>query len=202
VPGRAAGAGRRHLRGLPVSWAVKGTPFGAALWRYKSRRAPDPAAEWSLLAVLLAFLHDHGPCVWRQAGMPGPGCLAVVPSGGGRPGPHPLLRLLGPFLRLPPVPLAVRPGDWGRDLAAERFYAERPVPGAPVLLVDDTWVSGASAQSAAVALKRAGARRVAVVVLGRHVDPRDPAALPLAARLGPDRYDPAQCAVHGRNVSS
>jgi hypothetical protein len=43
-----------------------------------------------------------------------------------------------------------------------------------VLVVDDTWVSGGSAQSVAAALKLAGARRVAVVVLGRHVNPADP----------------------------
>jgi orotate phosphoribosyltransferase len=46
--------------------------------------------------------------------------------------------------------------------------------GADVLVVDDTWVSGGSAQSTAAALKLAGARRVAVVVLGRHVNPADP----------------------------
>jgi hypothetical protein len=38
-----------------------------------------------------------------------------------------------------------------------------------VLLLDDTWTSGGTAQSAAVALKRAGARSVAVVVAGRHL---------------------------------
>jgi adenine/guanine phosphoribosyltransferase-like PRPP-binding protein len=38
-----------------------------------------------------------------------------------------------------------------------------------ILLLDDTWTSGGTAQSAAVALKRASARSVAVVVLGRHV---------------------------------
>ena len=49
-----------------------------------------------------------------------------------------------------------------------------PVAGADVLVVDDTWVSGGSAQSAAVALKLAGARRVAIIVIGRHVNPDDP----------------------------
>jgi adenine/guanine phosphoribosyltransferase-like PRPP-binding protein len=39
------------------------------------------------------------------------------------------------------------------------------------LLLDDTWTSGGTAQSAAVALKQAGARSVAVVVLGRHLPP-------------------------------
>jgi orotate phosphoribosyltransferase len=57
---------------------------------------------------------------------------------------------------------------------------------ADVLVIDDTWVSGGSAQSVAVALKLAGARRVAVVVLGRHVNPADPksAALVRAVSAG------------------
>jgi adenine/guanine phosphoribosyltransferase-like PRPP-binding protein len=70
------------------------------------------------------------------------------------------------------------------------------VPRADVLLIDDTWVSGASAQSAAAALKLAGARRVAIVVLGRHLDPADPRAGQLVARLRPGPYDPSKCAVH------
>jgi hypothetical protein len=182
----------------PVSYAIKGTPFAADLRRYKSWGAPSAAARTSLLALLLAFLHDHGACVWRQAGMPPPGRLAVVPTGCGRPGPHPLLELAGPYLRLPVTGLVIRPGEQGRDPNAGRYKAERTGRGAGVLLLDDTWVSGASAQSAAAALKRAGARRVAVVVLGRHLDPADRLGGPLAARLVPAAYDPAQCAVHAR----
>jgi hypothetical protein len=181
----------------PVSYAVKGTAFAANLWRYKSWQAPDAAARASLLALLLAFLHDHGACVWRHAGMTAPGRLAVVPTGCGRPGPHPLLELAAPYLRLPVTRLVIRPGEQGRDPNANRFWAERAGRGAGVLLLDDTWVSGASAQSAAAALKRAGAGRVAVVVLGRHVDPADRLGGPLAARLRPAAYDPATCAVHG-----
>jgi orotate phosphoribosyltransferase len=62
-----------------------------------------------------------------------------------------------------------------------------PVADADMLVVDDTWVSGGSAQSAAAALKLAGARRVAVVVLGRHLNPADPrsAAFLAAARNSP-----------------
>jgi adenine/guanine phosphoribosyltransferase-like PRPP-binding protein len=48
------------------------------------------------------------------------------------------------------------------------------VAGSDILVVDDTWVSGGSAQSTAAALKLAGAHRVAIVVLGRHVNPDDP----------------------------
>jgi hypothetical protein len=120
----------------------------------------------------------------------------VVPTGAGRPGPHPLLGLVSPYLRLPACPLAIRPGRQGRDPDLDRFQVG-PVPaGASVLLLDDTWVSGASAQSAAAALKQAGARHVAVVVLGRHLNPADPSAAPLLAGLAPARYDPSTCAVH------
>jgi hypothetical protein len=57
-------------------------------------------------------------------------------------------------------------------------------------------VSGASAQSAAAALKLAGARHVAVVVVGRHVNPADRRSGPLVAGLTPARYDSSSCAVH------
>jgi hypothetical protein len=181
---------------VPVSYAVKGTSFAAGLWSYKSWSDPDARARTLMAALLLAFLHDHGGCVWRDAGMPTPDRLAVVPSGCGRPEPHPLLTLTSPRLRLPLVPLAIRPGSQGRDLDLHRFRADGAAAGASVLLVDDTWVSGASAQSAAAALKLAGARHVAIVVLGRHLNPSDPVTVPLAARLVPGPYDPARCAVH------
>ena len=181
---------------VPISYAIRGTPFADDLWRYKWWRAPAASAQTSVLALLLAFLADHGPCVWRHAGMPPPGRLAVVPTGAGRPDPHQLLRLVSPYLRLRACPLAIRPGRQGRDLDLDRFRVGQIAAGGGVLLLDDTWVSGASAQSAAAALKQAGARHVAVVVLGRHVNPEDPAAGPLLAGLTPARYDPSTCAVH------
>ena len=127
--------------------------------------------------------------------MPPPDRLAVVPTGAGRPGPHPLLRLVSPYLRLPGCSLVLRPGRQGRDLDLDRFQVLARPTGASVLLLDDTWVSGASAQSAAAALKLAGARHVAVVVLGRHVNPDDAASAPLLAGLAAARYDlrPAPC---------
>ena len=182
---------------VPISYAVKGTALAADLWRYKSGRAPG-AARASVLVLLLAFLHDHGACVWRHAGMPAPGRLAVVPTGCGRPGPHPLLELVSPYLRLPVTRLVIRPGRQGRDLDLDRFGADRTAAGARVLLLDDSWVSGASAQSAAAALKQAGARQVAIVVLGRHVDPADPGTGPLAAQLRQAAYEPSKCAVHAK----
>jgi hypothetical protein len=181
---------------VPVSYAVKGTAWAADLWRYKSGRAPDASARAWLRALMLVFLRDHGTCVWRQAAMPPPTHLGVVPTGCGRPGPHPLLRLVGPYLGLPLAALAIRPGRQGRDLDPDRFAAGRLPDAASVLLLEDSWVSGASAQSAAAALKQAGARQVAIVVAGRHLNTADPHAAPLAARLTSAPYDPSVCAVH------
>jgi hypothetical protein len=115
----------------------------------------------------------------------------VVPSGRGRPGPHPLQALAAPYLARPWLSLRPRPGGdpWARTLDPTRFQATGLPPGAAVLLLDDTWVSGASAQSAAVALKLAGAAAVAVVVVGRHLPasppPRSlPAIPPLVTAAG------------------
>jgi hypothetical protein len=184
---------------VPISYAVKGGGHAAALVAYKSD-TPDAGARACLRALVLVFLRDHGPCVWRHAGMPPPTRVAVVPGGQGRPGPHPLGTLLSPYLAPTEVTLAVRPGEaLERSLNPWRFSAD-PGPGgaagASVLLLDDTWVSGASAQSAAVALRMAGARHVAVVVLGRHVNPADPGSGAFMSALAASRYDPSACAVH------
>jgi len=160
----------------PVAYAVKGSRLARDLWLYKSGRPGSGPAGARLLLLLLAFLHDHGSRVWRQAGMARPSHVCVVPSGRGRAGPHPLRALAAPCLALPWVSMRPRPGGdpWARSLDAGRFRAGHEVAGAEVLLLDDTWASGSSAQSASVALKQAGARAVAVVVIGRHVPPAAP----------------------------
>jgi hypothetical protein len=155
----------------PAAYAPKGSRLARDLWLYKSARPGSGEAGAGLRALLLVFLHDHGWRVWQQAGMTMPSLACVVPSSRGRPGPHPLQALLRGFLALPWTVLDVQPGadPWARALDPGRFRAPQPLTGAAVLLLDDTWTTGGSAQSAAVALKRAGARSVAAVVLGRHV---------------------------------
>jgi hypothetical protein len=155
----------------PVAYAPKGGRLARDLWLYKSGRPGSREASAALLAMLLAFLHDRGAQVWRRAGMGAPSHACVVPTGRGRPGPHPLKALVAGCVALPWAVLrpAEQAGHQVRALDPERFRAAEPLAGARVLLLDDTWTTGASAQSAALALKRAGARSVAVVVLGRHM---------------------------------
>lgn len=166
----------------PVACAPKGSRLATDLWLYKSGRTGSREARAALLAMLLVFLHDEGARIWQRSGAAAPTCACVVPSGRGRPGPHPLRALVHGCLALPWAALVARPGadPWARVLDPGRFRAAQPLTGAAVLLLDDTWTSGGTAQSAAVALKRAGARSVAVVVLGRHLPPAPATGCPPA----------------------
>jgi hypothetical protein len=165
----------------PVAYAVKGGRLAGDLWRYKSGAAGAAEAGARLAAMLARFLREQGEQVWRATGMAvGPELAAVVPSGQGRPGAHPLAGIVASCVDVPIVPLSTAPGATARargladGVAVGWLTVGGAVAGADVLLVDDTWVSGASAQSAAAALKARGARRVALVIIGRHVDPADP----------------------------
>ncbi|HLH83340.1 MAG TPA: hypothetical protein VKV38_08750 [Trebonia sp.] len=172
----------------PIGYAVKGGQLADDLWRYKSGREGAAAAAARLRARLSCFLRDHGDCLWRAAGMGGaPALAAVVPSGQGRPGPHPLLGIVRSCVELPVARLSLRPGGAPRSRGVDVGWlrVSGHVAGEDVLLVDDTWVSGGSAQSAAAALKLAGAARVAVVVLGRHLNPADPRSARLVRALRP-----------------
>ncbi len=161
----------------PIGYAVKGGQLAADLWRYKSEQPGAAEAAARLRSLLSGFLREHAGRVWQAAGMAGgPALAAVVPSGQGRPGAHPLRDIVASCAGLPMAELSVRPPEAARGRAVSTGWlrVNGKVADTDVLLVDDTWVSGGSAQSAAAALKLAGARRVALVVLGRHVDPADP----------------------------
>lgn len=165
----------------PIEYAVRGSPLAEDLRHYKSDHiapAAAAAAAGRLRESLAKFLAEHGDSVWRAAGMTaGPTAAAVVPSGQGRRGEHPLAGIVRSCVELPLVRLAVATGEiHARGVNPAWVRVGDPVAGANVLVVDDTWVSGGSAQSAAAALRLAGARRVAIVVLGRHVNPADPMA--------------------------
>ena len=170
----------------PIAYAVRGGQLAGDLWRYKSDRGDAAPAAGRLREMLAGYLGEHGEAVWRAAGMAaGPAAVAVVPSGRGRPGGHPLPALVRSCVDVPLVALSVTPGEagHGRGVDPRWLRVDGPAAGADVLVVDDTWVSGGSAQSAAVALKLAGARRVAIIVIGRHVNPDDPRSAPFLAAL-------------------
>ena len=169
-----------------IGIAVRGGPLANDLRAYKSEHSPGaPDAAARLRELLANYLASNAGVLWQAAGMAaGPTALAVVPSGRGRPGGHPLVRIARSCTDLPLLGLQIAPGViHSRDVDVDWLRVTGPVNGSDVLVVDDLWVSGGSAQSAAAAVKLAGARQVAVVVLGRHVNPDDRRVAPYLAAL-------------------
>ncbi|WP_027659326.1 hypothetical protein [Salinispora fenicalii] len=150
-----------------------------------------------MLALLLLFLRDHLPCVTVRTGA-SPTHLITVPSARSRAGAHPLANLVGDRLRLPRITSTINPsyGPDDHDFHADWFTTVLPASRAPVhaLVLEDTWTTGARTQSLAHALKVAGATTVAVVVLGRHVDPNNVPARQLLNAVASPVFNTTRCA--------
>lgn len=183
---------------VPISYAVKRTQHAHALAAYKS--TPSREIQTNLLDLLMLFITDHHQCVARAAHIDQWSHLAVVPSTRGRPGEHPLRTLIGNRFLLPWIHLtATGISSEPRAFHSDRFTVHTPtedLSDARVLLFEDTWTTGARVQSAAYAIKKAGAARVAVVVLGRHVNPDFGPWQPILQSIADRPYRPDLCAVH------
>jgi predicted amidophosphoribosyltransferase len=161
----------------PISYSIGGEQLHHALVGYK-RYLGTPARYFAvgLAAVLWRHLGGHEACLARAAGGEAFQVVTTVPSSdAGRGDTHPLHRLVADLVRpvRPRYERLLRRTD--AAVVAHRFNADRyqaiaDVRGRSVLLIDDTLTTGANAQSAAAALKAAGAERVAAVVIGRYVN--------------------------------
>jgi hypothetical protein len=177
--GRVLGVAETAHPVLPVALCRPGDELHGALRRYKDAPAVTARRHFTrvLTGAVTGFVDAHGPCLERAAG--NWEALAVVPSThrGGRSDPCPspfdvvaagvpalATRPRAPLWRGSGVAAHLRPG-------ADAFAVPAPASGRRVLLVDDTWVTGARARSAAVALDRAGWSVVAILVVGLAVDP-------------------------------
>jgi predicted amidophosphoribosyltransferase len=161
----------------PISYSVAREQLHHTLASYK-RLDGDVARRLGavLAAILWRFLAEHERCVARAAGTNGFDVVTTVPSGD-RDGDdqHPLHGIVGELVgltrqrheRLLGRTNAESPP---RIFDQHKFEATRPLNNSAVLLIDDTWTTGASAQSAAAALKAAGAGPIAAVVIGRHLN--------------------------------
>ena len=161
----------------PISYSVAHEQLHHALAQYK--RLKTPAARRltvELAAVLWRHLTQHERCIASAANIDHFEIVTTVPSSDKQRDEHHPLRavvgdLVGPtrgrYERLLARSGAETPP---RTFSHDKFKATRPLNGQSVLLVDDTWTTGASAQSAAAALKLAGATTVAAVVIGRHLN--------------------------------
>ncbi len=161
---------------VPISLYQVGGQLHDVLRRYKD--GPDPIVryQFSLIvaALLTCFLRRHGTCVAEAAGESWD-LATTVPSSRDRELPHPLDRAiqLSPWLRSQCRPLLAKGGgDVRHNRADDRaFVVTEEVRGRQILILDDTFTTGASLQSAASALTAAGARVIGAVPIGRVINP-------------------------------
>ncbi len=231
-----AGPPTRRGRTRPPTWSCRESasarrpPLYSVLMGYKESPVGDVRRRGAAVidALFTAFFGQHGRCVADMLNGP-PGLVLPVPSTS-RPPPAPLDRINGLGAHVLRALAGTSGGDsplWGPDvlgrtgqpighMAPHPGAFEVPTWAAPlvsrhrVLLLDDTYVSGARAQSAAAALRRAGASRVLIVPLGRVIRPdRLPEHAALLARSRADRTDRtddapscARCVVRQRDTGA
>ncbi len=161
----------------PISYSIAREQLHHTLASYK-RLQGEIARRFTveLAAVLWRFLSHHEACVAAAVGAQRFDLVATVPSSDlARDDHHPLRTIVGELVGptrarhqrlLRRTDTAVPARGFHRD----KYESLRPLAGEPVLLIDDTWTTGANAQSAAAALKSAGSGPVAAVVIGRHLN--------------------------------
>lgn len=161
----------------PISYSIAREQLHHALATYK--RGTGPVARRltvELAAVLWRHLAAHERCLARAAGAERFELVTTVPSSDPeRDARHPLREIVGELAgptRERHQRLLERSSSpaGAREFDPDRFAATRRLSRQAVLLVDDTWTTGASAQSAACALKAAGASVVVAVAIGRHLN--------------------------------
>lgn len=198
---------------VPLSYALKDTPEGTVrrpaeleqfyhdLWNYKDNAdlAPDRETFPQLRLAALAFLFriHHLSCLEKAVGEE-ISAVVPVPSKRGRKN-HPLpkiaKRLIRPLLEAkyigqPSPPRRV-------DLFPRDFKFQGKLEG-HVVIFEDTWVQGSTAQSLAVQARRSGASHVSIVTVARLLDPgRAPTAQALHLALLDGVFDPRGCPVPG-----
>lgn len=194
--------GQQWLNAIaPISYSVGHEQLHHVLGGYKRLSGPVAARlTVELAAVLWRWLTVHERCVAEACGIERFELVAAVPSNDRtRDAVHPLHRILGELvgttrdrherlLTRSGMPLPARAFNLGK------YETSRRLTGQAVLLIDDTWTTGANAQSAGAALKRAGAGPVAAVVVGRHLN-RGWARNDARLRTMPRPFDWNRCAL-------
>ena len=162
---------------VPATVAVQPSDWYAAVRQYKSGAVNFRSLGPALAVVLREWLRNHtAEIIAALGGLPD--LAIVVPSRHTTP-PTPLYRVASWAIQgIPALASIETPEDAVRfagptapakhkRLYADALEADPAVDGQRVLLVEDTWVSGSTALSTAIALRRAGAAGIALVSIAR-----------------------------------
>jgi predicted amidophosphoribosyltransferase len=174
---------------LPITLSVHGELIHSHLRNYKDSPTAGVRSRMSLrLAALLAtFMANHSRCVgeWDYA--------TCVPSAT-RVALQPVVDRIQLFAGRYRQVLTSGPEAEARLIDPARFAVSPDVRGHRILLLDDTFVSGASVFSAAGALRDRAARVVGPVVIGRHVQRGWPPSAELLSWITKRPWDETRCA--------
>ncbi len=185
---------------VPISMYSRiDSQYGHYLRQYKrsTDKATRSLSTTILAATLARFLGAHAPCIRRAAGADWD---TIVPIPSSRT-PHPLEAVIrqAPEVDDPLdilVPTRTPPSK--RQATDAGYRLARRVRGRSILLIDDTFTTGAHIQSAASILTARGAQVVGAVVLGRVVDLdfKPDVARPIWTSLRSGGFDFDTCCVH------
>ncbi len=173
---------------LPITLSVHGDLIHRHLRGYKDDGDASTRERMTMrLAALLAlFMSQHDECV-------GPWDLVTCVPSVRRVAMEPVVQKIRRFEdRYRPV-LSAIPGAGGRLLDPDQFAVQDNVTGQRVLLLDDTFTTGAKAFSATAALRAAGAQVVGPIVIGRHVNPQWEPSATMLQWLGDREWSDARC---------
>ncbi len=164
---------------VPISYSEHRGQLHHALRLYKERHGTASSyAAVRLNAILWRYLEAHEGSIAGRVGVDRFDVVTTVPSSDPTRDEESTLRMVveecGPigdrFERLLLPTGTVPPGE--RQYHPDRFAAQRPISeDESVLVIDDTWTTGSRAQSAGTALRASGASNIAMVVIGRHLQP-------------------------------
>jgi hypothetical protein len=187
--------------GIPIADQVGSliyAPYGEQSYHlvknYKAD-APGPNLQDKMASLLAVGLRGHTPCAMALAGAAA-AAWAVVPSLKQPDRPQPLRLLVERMAKNPGI--RMRAGELvgdPRGLVPAHFIVEpdQDVPNF-VILIEDSWVSGGHAQSAAAALKLWGVHHVAIFNVARVLDPNwGPTAQFMTQHRSEREFDPLRC---------
>ena len=176
-----------------LTYAVASQKSGLVMRGYKAR---PPVAEHRQVVglLLLVALEGHTQCIETLARSPVTH-WAVVPSLPAKPWAHPLRGLVAGRVKGSEAPLVAAPSvSQPRAVNPDHFTCSVRMPSeSHVLLIDDTWTTGGHAQSAVLALRKAGAGRVSALVVARWLKEDYGGNKRFIADLATRDYDPSIC---------
>jgi hypothetical protein len=186
----------------PLVYAIAGTESGALLRDYKnhSSRTVRERRSNEVGCLVQSALSRHQVCLEAAVGM-SITAWTTIPSLTCRPGVHPFAAIAKEVGGVADDVLTSAPTTTcHRVVSPEKFVATRAdaVAGRHVLVLDDIWTTGSNAQSAALALRRAGAAAVSVMVVGRWLNPSYPPTKAFLERYLDSAFDPHLCPLSGR----